>query len=39
MDHWSELENVVTDDGDVMTLRENGGEFEMRFNGWELMSS
>jgi spermidine synthase len=39
MDHWSELENVVTDDGDVMTLRESGGEFEMRFNGWELMSS
>ena len=37
--HWSERARVTTTAGDVLILRERAGGFEIRCNGWELMSS
>lgn len=39
MTPWSELSRVCTSDGDCLVLRRRGGTFEIRCNGWELMSN
>jgi spermidine synthase len=39
LNHWVELDRTVTPDGDELVLRQRGDAFEIRFNGWELMSS
>ncbi|MGO4333622.1 hypothetical protein AB4037_01840 [Labrys sp. KB_33_2] len=39
MEIWTELDSVVTADGDQIALRRRGGLFDIRFNGWELMSN
>lgn len=39
MEIWTELDSVVTADGDRIVLRRRGGLFDIRFNGWELMSN
>ncbi|WP_448953762.1 hypothetical protein [Labrys neptuniae] len=39
MEIWTELDAVVTPDGDTIVLRRRGDLFDIRFNGWELMSS
>lgn len=39
MDVWRELARAETDDGDTIILRQRGEIFDIRFNGWELMSS
>ena len=36
---WIEAARAVLADGDVLTLRRDGGDFEIRFNLHELMSS
>lgn len=36
---WRELARVTTGCGDELVLRERAGTFEIRCNGWELMSS
>jgi spermidine synthase len=36
---WTELARAATPDGDELILRRRGGEFDIRFNGWELMAS
>jgi hypothetical protein len=30
---------AFTPEGDELTLRQRGGAFEIRFNGWEVMSN
>jgi spermidine synthase len=39
MNHWVELGRAFTPKGDELTLRQRDDEFEIRFNGWEVMSS
>jgi len=39
MEPWIELERALTPQGDTMVLRRRGGEFEIRCNGWELVST
>ncbi|WP_181161074.1 hypothetical protein [Labrys okinawensis] len=39
MEIWTELDSVVTAQGDRIVLRRRGGLFDIRFNGWELMSN
>jgi spermidine synthase len=39
MDTWMELARASTPDGDELILRRRDEEFEIRFNGWELMSN
>ena len=39
MNHWIELSRVCTIDGDCLVLRHCGDTFEIRCNGWELMSN
>jgi spermidine synthase len=39
MERWIELARAETPRGDTMVLRRRGGEFEIRFNGWELIST
>jgi spermidine synthase len=39
MDRWEELAQAFTPEGDRLTLRGRDGAFEIRFNGWEVMSS
>jgi len=39
MNAWIELAQAVTPTGDELRLRRRDQEFEIRFNGWELMSS
>jgi spermidine synthase len=39
MGAWIELARAFTPRGDELTLRRRDREFEIRFNGWELMSS
>ena len=39
MDCWEELAHAFTPGGDRLTLRRRNGVFEIRFNGWEVMSS
>ena len=34
-----EFARAFTPEGDELTLRQRGEEFEIRFNGWEVMSS
>jgi spermidine synthase len=36
---WTELGRATTPEGDQLLLRQCDEEFEIRFNGWELMSS
>jgi spermidine synthase len=36
---WIELSHAVTEAGDRLVLRHLGGCFEIRINGWELMSN
>lgn len=37
MERWIELARATTAEGDELVLRGRGAEFEIRFNGWELM--
>lgn len=39
IDRWIELDRAITPQGDILVLRRRGVEFEIRFNGWELMST
>ncbi len=39
MKRWIELARATTAEGDELILRRRDTEFEIRFNGWELMSS
>ncbi|MDT3380951.1 hypothetical protein RNI52_26730 [Labrys neptuniae] len=39
MEIWTELDSLVTAEGDRIALRRRGGLFDIRFNGWELMSN
>jgi spermidine synthase len=39
MGHWVELARASTPEGDELILRQRGEEFEIRFNGWEVMSN
>jgi hypothetical protein len=39
MPGWRELARAVTASGDELLLREHAGIFEIRCNGWDLMSS
>ena len=39
MDVWRELARAETDEGDTIILRRRGDIYDIRFNGWELMSS
>lgn len=39
MEIWTELDSAVTAHGDRIVLRRRGGLFDIRFNGWELMSN
>lgn len=39
MQGWRELARAVTASGDELLLRERAGTFEIRCNGWDLMSS
>ena len=36
---WRELARAKTEAGDTIILRRRGNVFDIRFNGWELMSS
>lgn len=36
---WTELDHAVLDNGDVLTLRRDGSEFEIRVGLYQLMSS
>jgi spermidine synthase len=36
---WTELARARTAEGDELVLRQRGGIFEIRCNGWELMSN
>ncbi len=38
-DRWTELARASTPDGDELILRRRGDEFDIRFNGWEVMAS
>jgi spermidine synthase len=37
--HLVDLARASTPEGDELTLRQRDDEFEIRFNGWEVMSS
>lgn len=39
MDIWTELARAETAAGDEIVLRRRGDVFDIRFNGWELMSN
>ncbi len=39
METWTELERATLASGDTLVLRERAGVFEIRCNGWDLMSS
>jgi spermidine synthase len=39
MEHWIELARAETPKGDTMVLRGRRGDFEIRFNGWDLIST
>lgn len=39
MNSWTELSRARTTDGDCLILRRRGDTFEIRCNGWELMSN
>ncbi len=39
MENWTELARARTACGDELVLRQRSGEFQIRCNGWELMSS
>jgi len=39
MDTWTEVARAETAAGDAIVLRRRGDVFDIRFNGWELMSS
>jgi spermidine synthase len=39
MEAWTELARACTAGGDELVLRGGGGGFEIRCNGWELMST
>jgi predicted membrane-bound spermidine synthase len=39
VDIWTELARAETAGGDTIVLRQRGDIFDIRFNGWELMSS
>jgi spermidine synthase len=39
MNRWVELGQASTPEGDELNLRQRDDEFEIRFNGWEVMSS
>jgi spermidine synthase len=39
MTPWSELARAAVPDGDELSLRHSDGVFEIRCNGWELMSN
>ena len=39
MEQWIELARAATPDGDELILRRRGDEFDIRFNGWEVMAS
>jgi spermidine synthase len=39
MDQWLEIARAQTRGGEHLVLRQRGGLFEIRCNGWELMSS
>ena len=36
---WRDIERVKTAAGDEIVLRQRGDVFDIRFNGWELMSN
>ena len=36
---WKHIAYATTEDGDQILLRRRGEEFDIRFNGWELMAS
>lgn len=38
-DHWTELARSLTPEGDELILRRRGDDFDIRFNGWEVMAS
>ena len=39
MENWTELARAVTPEGDELVLRQRGSDYDIRFNGWELMST
>ena len=39
MDGWAEVSRATTATGDTLVLRERAGIFEIRCNGWDLMSN
>ena len=39
MDGWAEVSRAKTAAGDTLVLREKAGVFEIRCNGWDLMSN
>lgn len=39
MEPWRELARATIASGDTLVLREKAGEFEIRCNGWDLMSN
>src|ERR1700753_3205333 len=39
METWTTLDSLCTDAGDAVVLRRRGAIFDIRFNGWELMSN
>ena len=39
MDGWAEVSRATTRSGDMLVLRERAGVFEIRCNGWDLMSN
>ena len=38
-EYWLRRAFVQTSEGDQIVLRQRGAVFDIRFNGWELMSS
>lgn len=36
---WIEIARATSPDGDELILRQRGAEFELRMNGWQLMTS
>ena len=39
MEPWREISRAKTETGDTLVLREKAGVFEIRCNGWDLMSN
>lgn len=39
MERWTELARAATPQGDALILRQRGGDYDIRFNGWEVMAS